>query len=234
MNNEHIQPLQKREDSRLSPLLGAELEGKLAHIVRGGKMDINELFALTDEEKDTLRGVLTTGLITLAGEDRQAFLENTEALISDTARNEIWEQNHRVILWYVDYYTRQDGRIPSITRLSYDTGLSRVTITKHLKEYYSSPAFKEKQGQIELLRESLLMKVYSLAHDGDMKAARLFMDTTAPKQATRIKTQNNYVQNNTFTLTEEQLKSLPQKQQAKILELIRGGKSAESAQSAVG
>jgi hypothetical protein len=114
--------------------------------------------------------------------------------------------------------------MPSITKIAQETKLSRVTIKRHLKEYYTSDTYKDKEHQYKFLREALLAKVYDAAYYGDMKAARIFLEASAPAEPRhKIKNQqNNFIQINGTTITEEQIRLLPPDQQNTLLEILKG------------
>jgi hypothetical protein len=104
-----------------------------------------------------------------------------------------------------------------------ETGLSRVTVIKHLKQYYESETFKEKENALKFLREKLLTKIYSYAWDGNMRAAKIFMDATGDRPSFTVQNQqNNYIQVNGIMITEEQLKNLPIDKLEKIREIFSG------------
>src|ERR1700730_12108863 len=90
--------LQKFEGSKLAARLPERVENMLAKIVEGDKLSIDNIFNLTVEEKKIIEAVLTAGYLTLAGNDRDTFIQKTENVLSDSSRNEIWERNHQCIL----------------------------------------------------------------------------------------------------------------------------------------
>jgi hypothetical protein len=118
--------------------------------------------------------------------------------------------------------------MPTIKEISEETQLSRVTVTKHLKLYYDSEIYRAKEHMYKFLREKLLIKVYGYAHDGNMRAAKIFMDATynLNEPGTKIQNQqNNFIQINGVKVTEEQIQKLPsdkQRQVGEILESVRG------------
>jgi len=144
--------LQKYPDSRVAYIMPDKLETPIKKIARGGKINLEEIWNLTKEEKEKIQSVMTAGVITLAGEDREQFISNLEGVMSETSRNEIWERNHWTIMTAVDYLTRTCGQVPTITKIASETFLSRLTIARHLKEYYSSQVYKDKEGGYKALK----------------------------------------------------------------------------------
>jgi hypothetical protein len=107
------------------------------------------------EERNKIKTVLTAGYLTLADEDRNIFFEKTDPIISASSRNEIWERNHWCILNVINWKTIHDRGVPTIKSIAEETGLSRLTVAKHLKEYYDSETYKEKESSYQFLREKL-------------------------------------------------------------------------------
>lgn len=213
--------LERLSGSKIGERMPEWLEYVLSMIIEEGKLNVDEIFNLTEEERKRVATVLTCGYLTLGGEDRQKLTENVELVLSKESRNEIWERNHYCVLNQIHWQTIQSGQIPTIKDIAEQTGLSRVTVTKHLKEYYDSDTYKEKELAMKFLREKLLTKIYSFAYDGNMRAAKIFMDCTSVDTQQVKNQQNNFIQINGVTITAEQLKTLPKEKQIQVKEIIR-------------
>jgi hypothetical protein len=199
----------------------------LLNLINGEKLTLDQIAGLSEADKKKVAEIFTGGVMMLKDRDRDTFLEKIEAVLSDESRRELWERNHTVIIGCIDYLMRQKNRMPTPTEVSVETGLSRQTIYNHLKAYSGSNDQKEKQQTIAVLRETMIAKVYSLGIDGDMRAAKIFMDSTEPKEPREnIKNQqNNFIQINGMTISQKQLSQLPEEKQqqlAGILSLISG------------
>lgn len=226
--NRTIKTMEANEHTELQTIPGnkvsAAVHPALIEIIKGKPLTMQDVLSLSDAEREHLQTILTAGVLSLAGEDREAFLNNTEAVISEESKREIWERNHAVIMRAMDALTRQRGRIPSPTEIAKETGLSRQTIYAHLKHYQHSEDFKEKQKSITVLRERMLVTIYEKGIDGDMRAAKIFMEATEPKNSQlrpNIKNQqNNLIQINGVTITQEQLATLPTDKQQVLQELL--------------
>ncbi|GEO12137.1 hypothetical protein SAE01_46330 [Segetibacter aerophilus] len=74
------------------------------------------------------------------------------------------------------------------------------------------------------MRERLLSHCYKFATNGDMKAARLFLEVTSEKRPkTSIRNQqNNFIQVSGTTITEAQLKELTEDQQQQLQRILKG------------
>ena len=214
--------LQKFANSKLANKLPEPIEDLLARIIETPNLTTDHVFNLTGDEKNKIRTVLTAGYLTLAGEDRDAFFEKTHSIISPSSRNEIWERNHWCILNVISWQTIHERGIPTIKSIAEETGLSRVTVAKHLKEYYDSDTYKEKENAYKFLREKLLTRIYSYAYDGNMKAAKIFMDaTTDSKSHLTINNQeNNFIQINGLIITQESIKNLSPEKLQKLQDII--------------
>jgi hypothetical protein len=71
----------------------------------------------------------------------------------------------------------------------------------------------------------VLARVYAFAVNGDVKAARLFLQATGYLQATNnpstgIETQNNYIQINNTIINQSKLKELPLDKLTQIEEIL--------------
>lgn len=216
------QGLQKFTNSQIPQRVPDPIYQALEVIIKGGKISLIDTLALTEEQKAKLAAILTAGYLTLAGDDREKLSENTEAILSDVSRNEIWERNHYCIMTCVDYLTRTYGKLPTVTEVAQETQLSRKTVSRHMKEYYESDAYQEKKGSLDMLREKLLVKMYDKAWDGDVKAAKLFFSVTDPDNSqTKVQNQqNNFIQINGTTISREQLSQLPQDRQKQLLDIL--------------
>ena len=216
--------LQKFTKSQLANTLPNDVEDALLAIINGNKLSIEDIWDLTDDQRKKIQAVVTAGFLTLVDEDREQFFENTDPILSTKSRNEIWERNHDCILNVISWQTIHSRQVPTITAIAEETKLSRVTVTRHLREYYDSPTFKEKENVFKFLREKLLGRIYSFAYDGNMRAAKIFVDATDERPPLTVHNQqNNYIQVNGIVITEEQVKSLPIDKLEKIREIFSEG-----------
>lgn len=172
---------------------------------------------LSLKQKQVLGKVLTRKLNELKGIDRDEFLEKIEEIIPADAKNQLWENNHYQIISAITKFIEEYGRMPTKNRISEDTGLSRQTIHKHLKNYSEHPLFAEQLKQFRFMADRVLAKVVKAASLGDMKAARLYFDVMGNygNQTginTTINTQNNYIQINQTKLSQEIVQQLTPEQ----------------------
>lgn len=67
-----------------------------------------------------------------------------------------------------------------------------------------------------------MSRCYKFAIDGDMKAARLFFEATSDKrpQTSIQNQQNNFIQVNNLTITEEQINKLPEDKRKQMKHIL--------------
>jgi predicted DNA-binding protein YlxM (UPF0122 family) len=161
----------------------------------------------------------------LEGVERDKFYYKIEQVITNGTKNQMWEYNHNQITAALSNLTQNCGRIPSNTELAKETGLSRQTVHKHMKEYLQHPLYLEQLEQFKFMSSKVLAKVFKFAVNGDMGAAKLFFNVTGsmnnskPTNGTTIQNQNNYIQINGTVLSQEAVKQL-KPEQLKIIESI--------------
>ena len=173
--------------------------------------------------------LMPNGLSVFQGVDRDRFIELFNCFTkNDELRNISWQRHHVQITQAISCIVDEKVRFPTRGEIAEKTGLSRTCIDQHLKEYYKSELFDQKQQEIQLMREKLLAALFSLSLDGDVKAAKVFLQATSPNNEVQsIKNQqNNFIQINGIVITEEQLKELPEEKQIQINEIINLFKSS--------
>ena len=160
------------------------------------------------------------------GKDRNLLIEKVEAILPDERRTQIWESNHFVIIESMNKYIEQTGIMPTKQMTSYDTGISRQTIHKHLNDYTGHSSFKGQQQQFKFMAGKIIAAVIKEASEGNIKAARLYfelmggLENKAPSQ-TLIKHQNNHIQLNSMVLNQDNIKHLNPEQLNAIEDILK-------------
>ena len=159
-------------------LLGDYLAGKkkadaVLALPRISKKDLENL---TRVETDYLYEQISKKYYSLDGEERKLFARKIQPLLTGRSNKEAWEHNHWQINSAIEKLVGETGTMPSHSALARETGLSRQTIIRHLKEYGSQPALRTEVGQLKNMAPTVLSKIYELACTGDMKAARLYFE----------------------------------------------------------
>lgn len=191
------------------------------------KMTLDDLKTLNKAECKSLMNILTKQLNEFKGVERDKFLEKIDGVIGEETRNEIWEHNHNKITWAISKLMQETGRMPTKSQLADETNLSRQTIYKHLKEYVTHPLFKGQMEQFKFMTSKVLAKVFSFAVEGDVKAAKLYLDLMRENKGTIqkntfVQNQENYIQINGLILSQENIQQLNKEQLDQIITIIQG------------
>lgn len=117
-------------------------------------------------------------LLTLKGSEYEKIFKEIEGSINETGRTILRDRNLELIKKELFNFvkTNQLG-LPTVSQLSLKTSLSRVTVGKYLKEFMSSELEEERKIQHKALFDIILTNIGRRAINGDMKYAKLYMDT---------------------------------------------------------
>ncbi|WP_223558347.1 hypothetical protein [Chryseobacterium lathyri] len=198
-----------------------ESENKINSLLSLEKITREDLKILNAKEREDLTLILTRQFNTLTGEDKDKFCTQVEEIMDQGTRNEIWEHNHINIMWAITSHIKENGRMPTKTEIASKTELSRQTIHKHLANYKNSPYYAEFQQQFHIMQSKVMTTVFQYAINGDMKAAKLYLECIGTLKNTSfgnnpnhinnntlIQNQNNYIQINGKVLSQETVKNL--------------------------
>jgi DNA-binding transcriptional regulator YhcF (GntR family) len=140
-------------------------------------------------------------------------------------KNYSWSCNQRLILSTLSTKLQEYGRMPSMVELADLTGLSRQTINKHLKDFENNPLHIEHYNQFKFLATKVLASLFSYAIQGDTKACIAYlkvvgmMNTNTTQQPVN-NTQNNYIQINGLTITQNALDNLNSEQLEQLQSIL--------------
>lgn len=189
-------------------------ESKISKILSLEKILLSDVEQLSEVENKRLNEILTEKFNNLKGVERDKFYKKIEAITTETTKNQLWESNHIQITWAISTLMQEYGRMPSKTEIATKTELSRQTIHKHLSEYAHHPQFLEQQEQFNFMCSKVLARVFYFAVNGDMAAAKLFLNfqmqiNKKPQVINNvIEKQNNFIQVNQTVLSQEAIKQL--------------------------
>lgn len=180
-------------------------------------------FGIDENNYDKVIDIIDESFATLKGQERDEFIRYTMPLFDEDTKNQIWEYNHFRIICSISDLMQTYGRMPSKAELADNTGLSRQTIHKHLKNYTHHPLYQMHLEKFGIIAEKVLAKVFYYAVNGDMKAAKLFFDVLGKNIGAP---QNNFIQNsfvqiNQFKLSQEQIKQLSPEKLNEIESIIK-------------
>ncbi|NHA06463.1 hypothetical protein G7092_21825 [Mucilaginibacter sp. HC2] len=199
-------------------------EKKITALMSLEKITVNDLDNLDLGERQYLGTVCTQMLQNLKDRERDDFLNKIEPIMLDSNKQQVWEYNHQAITDAISKLTEEHGSMPTKNQLAEETGLSRQTISKHLKEYQTHPAHAEQIEQYKMMAPKLMAKVFQYAAKGDIRAARLYLETVGAtgkqQNNTVVKSQNNHIQINNTILSQENIKRLSAEQLSQIEHIV--------------
>lgn len=181
---------------------------------------------LTKEESEEFGPYLTDLINRKKGNELQHFLEQISDITPQSTKNQLWENNHYKITIGISKLMEEYGKMPTMNQIAEETGLSRQTISKHLKDYQAHPLFVEERMKFKFMADRVLAKIYKVAvSNGDVKAAKLYFDVVGylgneSGNTTAVNTQNNYIQINQIKITQDNIKQLSQEQISQIEGII--------------
>jgi len=181
-------------------------------------------------QREQIKMALIKRLETCEPKEKHALVEKIAMVSNDPEiKKDIWEINHQKVVNAISTHLTEYGCLPTQTTLAKQTGLSRQSIAMHLKEYRSQPAFADHLEQLKLMKIMVLERVLAQAVSGDLKAAKMFIDTVdkteerpSPTTSNTIKQQNNYIQVNGLVISEEKLGQLSPEQLHQLEAIFNG------------
>lgn len=140
-------------------------------------------------------------------------------------RRDRWCVNESLINAYINNQLVKTRTVPSITDIAVATGISRITVQKHIKERKTSEYYAEQTETLKGLTHSVLAQLYKIGlYDSNVKALKVFLDyfkeSPSPQQGTQINTQNNFIQINGLTISQEQITKLTPEQLTQVERLL--------------
>ena len=203
------------------------LKQRTAKLFAMEKISLTDIDDFTNRERRHVQNEIDKKLKRLKGDARHDFLAKIDAILHIETKNDIWEQNHLHICTAISENMRVYGTMPNKTEIADETGLSRQTVAKHLREYQAHPEVKAETRQFQVVANRVLASMFKSAVNGDVRAARLYLELVgAPinqQSGTLVNEQNNYIQINNTILSQENLERLTAEQLNQI-EIILTGK----------
>ncbi|WP_374949453.1 hypothetical protein [Mucilaginibacter sp.] len=198
---------------------------KIEHILSLDTITFNDLEGLDHHERRKLTLAANRTLNKLKGAERDVFLAKITPILPADSRTQLWENNHVVITTAITSYIHEYGIMPAKGAIAEQTGLSRQTVAKHFNDYKTHPELLAEMEQFKFMAPRVLSTVFRSAVNGDMRAARLYLEVSGgmDKQTTGtvVTEQNNYIQINNTILSQENLKQLSAEQLRQIEDIVR-------------
>lgn len=193
-----------------------ESENKINKVLALEKVTQKDIEGFTPEEKDQFNQALGKKMNGLQGVAYGNFYDQFEDVLLAGTKNQLWEFNHHTIMWAISTLTKENCNFPPVNLIAEKTGLSRTTIYKHIDSFKEHRSYKGQKEAVELMADKILWQMYSLANDGDVKAARLFLEVAGKLGRSgglqNVKNQNNYIQINSTVLNQQILQQLSPEQ----------------------
>ena len=147
-------------------------------------------------------------------------LRNRDIKLKDL-KNKRWTANHVKIKYAIDACIRESCSMPSAFEISRRVGLSRQTVSKHLKEFDTNDLYFEEMKAYKFASNMLLERIFSMASRGDLKAMKFFISIMEQRQKEKQASMvNNFIQVNNIFINENSIKSLPENKRKAIEEII--------------
>lgn len=129
-----------------------------------------------------------------------------------------WYVNDQLIKNFINKQLLDYSYLPTNTDISSATGLSRVTIDKHIKEGKTNYTNDEVE-KYKMMNSKVINRIYKLGMtENNLKALKLFIDYTGEPKQTTIN--NNYIQINNTRIDSVLIEQLPIETRNQIEALI--------------
>ena len=142
--------------------------------------------------------------------------ENT---VLQNLKRDRWYINDNIIKNYINKQLLESSNLPNNTDICRATGLSRVTIDKHIKENKASIFKTEEVEKYKMLNSKAISRLYKIGMtENNLKALKMFIDYTGDPKETVIN--NNYIQINNTRIDSLLIDQLPIETRNQIETLI--------------
>lgn len=192
-------------------------EARINYLLSLDKVTIYDLKQLEPEEKQEFYDIMAQKMNTLKGVERDNFINKVEEITPKSTKNQLWEYNHLKINQAITALVEKYGSMPSKSEIAQETGLSRQTIHKHLKEYTNHPMYLQELEHFKFMTSNVVAKVFQKAMNGNIGAAKLYFNVmgclNGQNSSALIRNQqNNFIQINGTVLSQEVIKQLDPEQ----------------------
>ena len=201
---------------------------KVTGLLSKETLNPDDLNLLTKEEQQQFNLTLASTINQLKGDEKDSFLQKMEPVLSENIKSDIWEANHLAVTRAINKGLSEWGRMPTKTEIAKLTGLSRLTVHKHIKEFNENPLFATQQEEFKLMKDRLMAMLYQLSMNrGNVNATRLFFEAAGllgqakPVNQNIIENQHNYIQINETRLSQDEIKKLSPERLKQIEELLK-------------
>jgi hypothetical protein len=204
------------------------LKNKFDDILALEQIKPEDIAQLKANELASFSQILTDRINNLKDSERDQFLKKVDLILMQCTKNQLWETNHSQITFAISTLMQEYGRMPSKSEIAVKTQLSRQTVHKHLKEYTNNPLYLNQLEQFRFMTDKVLAKVFTFAMNGDIQAAKLYLNAIGTRNHnkttggnTMIQNQNNYIQINGTILSQDNIKQLNPEQLNSIESILK-------------
>ena len=167
----------------------------------------------------------------LTPEEAHAEHEGGHPQELDSEQSRQWEENHLKIIDCIRKHMQSKYRTPTVTVIAQETGLSRPTIRKHMREFATEPDFREHANLYKMLTTDVLRLLYAQVTYGNMRAARLYLEIMGVLKYNAV-VNNNFLYSapattptvNEMEITQELIDSLNDASRDTIVDIIKRNK----------
>ena len=158
------------------------------------KEDIQKLPA---NQINRAMAIIKFNLDDLTGDERDAFIIQITPFLEESNNNSlVWERNKYVIKEAIVNHLQGAKGLPNISTISKKTGLSRPTVYKHLEFIQTDEFLLTENLKLKAIYSELVGVIGLNALQGDMKAAKLFLEIINVNPSVINATYINQQQNN--------------------------------------
>lgn len=158
------------------PGLPEGLPEAVMKIVKKGKMEQHEFWSLLESGEAIGLLQLTDVIRNGDNEELKKRINAVWAFFQGGQRRNDWEINHKKIKGTIMTYIGNHNSMPTVAVIARDAGLSRVTITNHLKEFSHDEFFAEEANKYRLAFFGMLDLLIGEAMMGNMQAIKTYID----------------------------------------------------------
>lgn len=137
-----------------------------------------ELNSLSKDEQSELKEKLNDLILNSTGTKKDRAYKKTWELVDNETKNSLWEFNHVKIINTIHNELVNNFAMPTTSTLEGLTGISRQTISKHLKTFKDREFYGLQEQQFKIMKYSILKKLFKMSMEGDVKACKLYLEAT--------------------------------------------------------
>ena len=137
-----------------------------------------ELNSLSKDEQSELKEKLNDLILNSTGTKKDRAYKKSWELVDNETKNSLWEFNHVKIINTIHNELVNNFAMPTTSTLEGLTGISRQTISKHLKTFKDREFYGLQEQQFKIMKYSILKKLFKMSMEGDVKACKLYLEAT--------------------------------------------------------